>query len=113
MSFVVSFNGQFKKYELPDISRYDRKIHKLHDHGIAHEIHDKDEKQQAEKRKNPRAITALKKFQQHEKDISHKSVRQVHAYEIMSYPVHTAKKEDSYKKLLNTFENIILDTFPF
>jgi CBS domain-containing protein len=106
MSFVVSFNGQFKKYQLPDMSSYDRRVHRIVPSDHVESIKESETRSDfAENKKNFQKVqSALKKFKNHENYKDQKSVRQAHVRDLMHSPVHCANEKNTVKELHQMME---------
>jgi CBS domain-containing protein len=102
MSFIVSFNGQFKNYKLPDLSHYDnvRHIYRANKgHPVAtestftnNEVHQHDELEYSRKR-------GVKAYQHVDKEY-HTHKKSTLARDICSAPVHYLYSDQSYDDVL-------------
>lgn len=117
MSFIISYNGQFKPYKLPDLSHYDR-IHHSYAAQRAKQLHDHEDDDfdvtlgaaQGNKDSNKKkTVTSQYKkidnFHQHHK-IPHL------ARDLMSSPVNFLKSTDTLELLLEHMEKYKFRHFP-
>ena len=114
MSFVVSYQGQFKPYQLPDLSHYDQ-VHQVYKSLQSKKIKDDEEHYEFEKelkstydegepqKKNHFKSDKLKSYQQLEKSY-HLDKRPQHAHDIMSRPPHCIENKQTLADALEVME---------
>ena len=104
MSFVVSFNGQFKPYTLPDLSNAHR-VHHINKNTLAKQVleHEDSFSQELKKYSNKKfSQQAISHYQNTQKE---EAFRVSHlAREIMSSPVHCLYSDETYLELMKTME---------
>ena len=105
MSFIVSFNGQFKNYKLPDLSHYDNVRHIYRSHKV-HELHDHDEDMELNPQSSsfrPQRKSAISSYQKVDKDYRTKR-ESIFVKDIMSGPVHYLYDDQRYDDVLDLME---------
>lgn len=112
MSFVVSFNGQFKPYELPDLSRFDR-VARVYKSPGTHQVEGEDERFDLPDSSNE-VRPAHSRVKAYEKvDAEFQKEREVlYAKDLMSSPVHTVEEGEPLKSLEKIFERYSIRHIP-
>lgn len=113
MSFVVSFNGQFRPYELPDLSRFDR-VARVYKSPDTHSVEPEDERsdlpdpQKEALQRNARVKAYA------EVDAEFQKERETfYAKDLMSSsPVHTLEENESLNSLEKLFDKYSIRHIP-
>lgn len=103
MSFIVSFNGQFQNYQLPDLSEFDR-ISRVYRSPKTKDVEGEDERTDLP---GPEEVTPQKqKVQAYEEmDADFQKERAtLFAKDLMTSPVHFLREKDSLQKLDSFFQ---------
>ena len=112
MSFVVSFNGQFKPYELPDLSRFDR-VARVYKSPDTHNVEGEDEHFDlpvSSKGVRP-AQSRVKAYEKVDAEFQ-KEREVLYAKDLMSSPVHTVEEGEPLKSLEKIFEKYSIRHIP-
>lgn len=112
MSFVVSFNGQFKTYELPDLSHFDRvaRVYKAPD---TYSVEPEDERSDHPdyQKETPKRHTRVKAFAEVDAEFQ-KERETTYAKDLMSSPVHTLNEDESLNSLEGFFNRYSIRHIP-
>lgn len=114
MSFVVSFQGQFKPYTLPDLSHYDR-VHHVYRSTTNNKISDKAEfnnllKEEKNKSSGQR-IKGISSYQKQEKVFEKEHIPHL-ARDIMSENLKLLKETDSFIEAQNLLKKYNINHLP-
>lgn len=117
MSFIVSYNGQFKPYKLPDLSHYDR-VHHLYRGSKSKRLEDHEDDDfegvlgaaKGSKESN-RKKTAINKYQQVDKFHQDHKIPNL-ARDLMSKPVNCLSMTDTLDTLIQNMERYNYRHFP-
>lgn len=105
MSFIVSFNGQFKNYKLPDLSHYDNVRHVYRSHR-AQAVSDNDTNMATDVLKgkdHSHRKSSISSYQKVEKEF-HATRQSTLVKDIMSAPVHYAYADQYYEDVLSLMD---------
>jgi CBS domain-containing protein len=108
MTFIVSFKGQFKPYELPDLSHYDR-IHHIYKVDPSKKVLDHEDGFEAELNKaqghsnKQKLKSGVGNYQKAQKQFEQNKVPHF-ARDLMSKPVHCNYMDENFQDILKTME---------
>jgi CBS domain-containing protein len=112
LSFIVSFNGQFQPYDLPDLSRFDR-VSRVYKTPVTHSTESEEERvdfpdTEAAKEKKTSPIQAYENV-----DAEFQKDRDAfYAKDLMSSPVHTIQDNKPIKDLEKLFDKYSIRHVP-
>jgi predicted transcriptional regulator len=110
MSFVVSFNGQFKPYILPDLSHFDR-VSRVYKAPSSPTVETDEANKHHSENKTSDKHLGIKSFE--EVDAQFKKERTaLYAKDLMSSPVHTIQEDDKANSLRSLFEKFSIRHVP-
>lgn len=101
MSFLVSYAGQFKRYQLPEKFQYER-IKKPHASEPNKKVDPNDNEEFAKELKHHKAKAAVQNYSKVQKTHRHISAQDAHS--IMTHSVQTLKEENTVQEALQMME---------